>query len=105
MTVVSINMKCVLALDGWLIENALLFIIYMPVDIDNNGFLDSNDFECMALRACIIEGKGECNPAKLSEYQHIMRSLWEEISDLADFDKVCMMQKIQKSFFDLIMKP
>lgn len=43
----------------------------------------------MAVRACVIEGKGECNPAKLSEYQHIMRSLWDEISDLADFDKVC----------------
>lgn len=42
----------------------------------------------MAVRAWVIEGKGECNPAKLSEYQHIMRSLWDEISDLADFDKV-----------------
>lgn len=42
----------------------------------------------MAVRAAVIEGKGECNPAKLAEYQHIMRSLWEEISDLADFDKV-----------------
>lgn len=42
----------------------------------------------MAVRACVIEGRGECNPAKLAEYQHIMRSLWEEISQLADFDKV-----------------
>lgn len=43
----------------------------------------------MALRACVIEGKGACVPAKLAEYQKIMRSLWEEISDLADDDKVC----------------
>lgn len=42
----------------------------------------------MAVRACVIEGKGECSPVKLGEYQHIMRSLWDEISDLADFDKV-----------------
>jgi hypothetical protein len=42
----------------------------------------------MAVRACVIEGKGDCNPSKLAEYQHIMRSLWDEISDLADFDKV-----------------
>lgn len=42
----------------------------------------------MAVRACVIEGKGECNPVKLGEYQHVMRSLWDEISDLADFDKV-----------------
>lgn len=58
------------------------------LDIDNNGFLDLNDFECMAVRACIIEGKGDFSPAKLSEFQHIMRSLWDEISDLADIDKV-----------------
>lgn len=51
--------------------------------------MDQNDFDCMALRACIIEGKGACVPAKLTEYQRIMRSLWDEISDLADFDKVC----------------
>ncbi len=57
-------------------------------DIDNNGQLDQKDFECMAVRACVIEGKGECSPVKLGEYQHIMRSLWDEISDLADFDKV-----------------
>lgn len=44
----------------------------------------------MAVRACVIEGKGECNPTKLAEYQHIMRSLWEEISDIADFDKVSL---------------
>lgn len=70
-----------------------MFVYYLsPVDIDNNGFLDSNDFECMAVRACIIEGKGEFNPSRLAEYRHIMHSLWDEISDLADFDKVwpCM---------------
>jgi len=68
-------------------DNRVDFVVRYMYDIDNNGFLDSNDFECMALRACIIEGRGDCNPAKLAEYQHIMRSLWDEISDLADFDK------------------
>lgn len=42
----------------------------------------------MALRACVIEGKGVCDPSKLAESQHIMKSLWDEISDLADFDRV-----------------
>jgi hypothetical protein len=42
----------------------------------------------MALRACVIEGKGDCSQVRLAGYQHIMRSLWEEISELADFDKV-----------------
>lgn len=72
----------------------MLFFPLSLTDIDNNGFLDSNDFECMALRATIIEGKGDCNPAKLSEYQHIMRSLWDEISDLADFDKVNVLRAL-----------
>uniref|UniRef100_A0A182PCZ5 EF-hand domain-containing protein n=1 Tax=Anopheles epiroticus TaxID=199890 RepID=A0A182PCZ5_9DIPT len=56
-------------------------------DIDNNGFLDNNDFQCMALRATVIEGKGDINPARLNEYKFIMKSLWDEISALADFDK------------------
>lgn len=45
---------------------------------------------CMALRACVIEGKGVCDPSKLAESQHIMKSLWDEISDLADFDRVSL---------------
>lgn len=48
----------------------------------------------MALRACVIEGKGDCSIGRLSEYQHIMRSLWEEISDLADFDRVSIKSTI-----------
>lgn len=59
----------------------------------------------MALRACIIEGKGDCNPSKLSEYQHIMRSLWDEISDIADLDKVnlsfCQHLKMKIKLFSL----
>lgn len=76
-----------------LLLEIITIIINLPTDIDNNGFLDSNDFECMALRACIIEGKGDFTPAKLAEYQHIMHSLWEEISDMADFDKVSKSNK------------
>jgi len=48
-----------------------------------------------ALRATIIEGKGDCSEKRLQEYQHMMRSLWEELSDIADFDKV----SIHNSFF------
>lgn len=70
-------------------------LFFYSTDIDNNGFLDQKDFECMALRACVIEGKGDCSIGRLSDYQHIMRSLWEEISDLADFDRVSM-QRLHK---------
>lgn len=68
-------------------EKRVEFIIRYMYDIDNNGFLDQNDFDCMAVRATVMEGQGECDAVKLAENQHIMRSLWEEISELADFDK------------------
>lgn len=42
----------------------------------------------MALRMTLIEGKGEFNYNRYQENLHIMLSLWEEIADLADFDKV-----------------
>lgn len=61
--------------------------IFFP-DIDNNGYLDAHDFSCLALRSCVLEGKGDCSAARLQKYQHIMLSLWEEIAQLADFDKV-----------------
>lgn len=61
----------------------------ITADIDNNGYLDKHDFECMALKMTLIEGKGEFNYSRYQENLHIMLSLWEEIADLADFDKVC----------------
>lgn len=57
-------------------------------DIDNNGILDADDFQCMAVRACVVEGKGECSADKLKAHRAKMEKLWKEISDLADFDKV-----------------
>lgn len=61
--------------------------MFLP-DIDNNGYLDAHDFACLALRTCVLEGKGDCSAVRLQKYQHIMLSLWEEIAQLADFDKV-----------------
>ncbi|XP_053694010.1 sarcoplasmic calcium-binding protein 1 [Sabethes cyaneus] len=63
------------------------FIVSHMYDLDNNGFLDNNDFQCMALRATVVEGKGDINQARLTEYRTIMKALWDEISALADFDK------------------
>lgn len=63
------------------------FIVGHMYDIDKNGFLDNQDFQCMALRATVVEGKGNINAARLNEYRTIMKALWDEISALADFDK------------------
>lgn len=62
--------------------------MWLFLDVDSNGYLDERDFACLALRATIIEGKGEFSFSRLQEYQHIMLSLWEEIAELADFNKV-----------------
>ncbi|XP_047522075.1 sarcoplasmic calcium-binding protein 1 isoform X1 [Pieris napi] len=69
-------------------DNRVAFVVRYLYDIDNNGYLDSHDFQCLALRTCVLEGKGDCSAARLQKYQNIMINLWEEISRLADFDKV-----------------
>ncbi|CAG9788894.1 unnamed protein product [Diatraea saccharalis] len=69
-------------------DNRVAFVVRYLYDIDNNGYLDSHDFQCLALRSCVLEGKGDCSAARLQKYQHIMLSLWEEIAQLADYDKV-----------------
>ncbi|KAI4456029.1 EF-hand domain pair [Popillia japonica] len=68
-------------------DNRVNFVIKYLYDIDGNGYLDERDFTCLALRATIIEGKGEFSFSRWQEYQHIMLSLWEEIAELADFNK------------------
>jgi len=68
-------------------DNRVKFVVRFLYDIDNNGFLDKNDFDCLALRSTVIEGKGEFNKTKYEENLKVMRNLWNEISDLADFNK------------------
>jgi len=70
---------------GW--ENRVKFIVKFMYDIDNNGSLDKNDFECLAVRNTVIEGKGAWDEAKYKANSEIMSKLWSEIADLADFDK------------------
>ncbi|KAL7648851.1 UNVERIFIED_CONTAM: hypothetical protein RMT77_000770 [Armadillidium vulgare] len=68
-------------------DNRVKFIIRYMYDIDNNGFLDKNDFECLALRNTIIELRGNFENAAFENNQKIMRNLWNEIAELADFNK------------------
>merc|ERR1712117_81497 len=56
-------------------------------DIDGNGSLDKNDFECLAVRNTVIEGKGDWNEATFKKNQEVMANLWNEIAELADFNK------------------
>merc|ERR1711955_159351 len=40
-------------------DNRVKFVVRYMYDIDNNGFLDKNDFECLAVRNTVIETKGK----------------------------------------------
>lgn len=68
-------------------DNRVDFVVRFMYDIDNNGFLDDKDFECMAVRAAVIEGKGVLKQDCLDRYRSLMKSLWEEISNIADEDR------------------
>ncbi|XP_037082894.1 sarcoplasmic calcium-binding protein 1-like isoform X1 [Pollicipes pollicipes] len=68
-------------------DNRVKFVVRYMYDIDNNGYLDKNDFECLAVRTTIIESKGDFTQAKYEENRKVMRNLWNEIADLADFNK------------------
>nr|XP_012153804.1 PREDICTED: LOW QUALITY PROTEIN: sarcoplasmic calcium-binding protein 1 [Megachile rotundata] len=68
-------------------NNRVDFIVRFLYDTDNNGILEKHDFECMALKMTLIEGKGEFSYGRYQENLHIMLSLWEEIAELADFNK------------------
>ena len=56
-------------------------------DYDGNGVLDQNDFECLAVRNTILEGKGAWCPEKYEKNKAVMIALWQQICEIADFDK------------------
>lgn len=68
-------------------DNRVKFVVRYMYDIDNNGYLDKNDFECLALRNTLIEGRGMWDDAAYAKNQKIMSDLWNEIAQLADFNK------------------
>ncbi|KFM61398.1 Sarcoplasmic calcium-binding protein 1, partial [Stegodyphus mimosarum] len=56
-------------------------------DTDNNGYLDVNDFECLALKYTIFEGKGAYNAELHESNKKVMHDLWSEMAELADYNK------------------
>jgi len=68
-------------------DNRVKYVVRYLYDIDNNGVLDKNDFKCLAVRNTIIEAKGEFPSERFNANAKIMDNLWNEIAELADFDK------------------
>merc|ERR1712024_11988 len=67
--------------------NRVKFIVRYMYDYDGNGVLDQNDFECLAVRNTILEGKGDWDPIKYEKNKNVMINLWQQICEIADFDK------------------
>ena len=42
-------------------DNRIKFLVRYMYDLDNNGYLNKNDFDCLAVKFTIMEGKGEWN--------------------------------------------
>merc|ERR1711970_1097313 len=68
-------------------DNRVKFIVRYMYDIDGNGALDKSDFECLTVRNTVIEGKGNWDEAVFKKNQEVMANLWNEIAELADFNK------------------
>merc|ERR1711970_277845 len=68
-------------------DNRVKFVVRYMYDIDNNGFLDKNDFDCLAVKTTLIEGRGNWDTNAYETNKSIMDALWYEIADLADFNK------------------
>jgi len=68
-------------------DNRVKFVVRFMYDIDNNGYLDKNDFECLALRNSLIECRGDFDDKNYAKNKEIMSNLWNEIAALADFNK------------------
>jgi len=68
-------------------DNRVKYVVRYLYDIDNNGVLDKNDFKCLAVRNTILEAKGEFPAERFEANCKIMENLWNEIAELADFDK------------------
>jgi len=84
-TFVQVQIKEISMAYSW--DNRVAFVVRYMYDIDNNGFLDKNDFECLAVRNTVIETKGKWCENVYKKNQEIMANLWNEIADLADFNK------------------
>jgi len=68
-------------------DNRVRYVVRYLYDIDNNGVLDKNDFKCLAVRNTILEAKGEFPADRFAANCKVMDDLWNEIAELADFDK------------------
>ena len=42
-------------------DNRIKFLVGYLYDLDNNGHMNKNDFDCLAVKFTVMEGRGEWN--------------------------------------------
>ena len=54
-------------------DNRIKFLVRYMYDLDNNGYLNKNDFDCLAVKFTVLEGRGEWNEKRFefNFYQQI----------------------------------
>merc|ERR1712002_546223 len=82
---VSLYKQSAMSANSW--SNRVKFIVRYMYDIDNNGVLDKTDFECLAVKNTIMEGKGAWDASSYNKNKGVMINLWDQIAEIADFDK------------------
>lgn len=68
-------------------NNRVKFITKYMFDIDNNGYLDLYDFECLALRYTVLGGKGSFDPKVHEKNKVIMINFWNDMAEFGNFNK------------------
>ncbi|XP_055942952.1 sarcoplasmic calcium-binding protein 1-like [Argiope bruennichi] len=74
-------------MDAYKWDNRVRFVVRHMYDTDNNGYLDINDFESLALKYTIYEGKGAYNAELHEKNKRVMHDLWTEMAELADYNR------------------
>ena len=90
------------------------FLVGYLYDLDNNGHMNKNDFDCLAVKFTLMEGRGEWNEKRFglllqlnkieiisifsfTRYSMIMSDLWDQISEIADLNKVKHLLSLSRS--------
>ena len=62
-------------------DNRIKFLVGYLYDLDNNGYMNKNDFDCLAVKFTVMEGRGHWNDKRLS----LLKSLftWTTNTDSA----------------------
>ena len=60
-------------------DNRIKFLVGYLYDLDNNGHMNKNDFDCLAVKFTVMEGRGEWNEKRFGLVCHQLNKKVGEI--------------------------